>query len=511
MWPEIDIAKKENRHEIILTGSSVNERINKEGLDTSVFTLIGLNYLNINGTSINEIPDDISKLTGLQTLVLHSNKLSTINPIIGVFNKLKVLDLSGNELEEVPDIFENLQQIVTINISRNKLNKFPALSKNSKLSVLDLSNNKLVEFPDVCKAELANLSDIKLNGNEIIAIPDIICSLSALKVLDVSSNKISAVPGNLIDCGKLKEVNLKGNPISDRRLLKLIDQCRTKQILDYVKQHCPKTKINIKDSNKKNKVNRKLSEEDEAIVEHEYKYKINVLYAKDNCEVTVEKNVENVRKHIACCVVKDVTFDDTTFKKFIQLQNKLHETLCDRRNAATIATHDFKKLSDGNLTYTTMQPQALKIKPLKRTVEMTGKELFEKLQTEAQNLRKEKKRNTYSGIHKYLYLIEGRPEYPCLLNSKGEVVSFPPITNSDISKIEVNSTEIFLEVTSSVSLPTCRKILDTLIREMVLLLETNLTVLQIKTVDEEGNMKNVYPSRNDLLFEAEKLVQVLRE
>lgn len=30
---------------------------------------------------------------------------------------------------------------------------------------------------------------------------------------------------------------MKGNPVADRRLLKLIDQCRPKQVLDYVKQH----------------------------------------------------------------------------------------------------------------------------------------------------------------------------------------------------------------------------------------------------------------------------------
>lgn len=66
---------------------------------------------------------------------------------------------------------------------------------------------------------------------------------------------------------------------------------------------------------------------------------------------------------------------------------------------------------------------------------MSGSDLFAKLQTEANNLRKEKKRSTYSGIHKYLYLIEGKSQYPCVLNSKNEVVSFPPITNSDISKV----------------------------------------------------------------------------
>lgn len=35
----------------------------------------------------------------------------------------------------------------------------------------------------------------------------------------------------------LTELDLTENPISDKRLLKLIQQCRTKQIIDYVKQH----------------------------------------------------------------------------------------------------------------------------------------------------------------------------------------------------------------------------------------------------------------------------------
>lgn len=66
---------------------------------------------------------------------------------------------------------------------------------------------------------------------------------------------------------------------------------------------------------------------------------------------------------------------------------------------------------------------------------MSGLELVAKLQCEANNLRKEKKRNTYSGIHKYLHMVEGTPLYPCLLNKDGNVISFPPITNSDITKV----------------------------------------------------------------------------
>lgn len=86
----------------------------------------------------------------------------------------------------------------------------------------------------------------------------------------------------------------------------------------------------------------------------------------------------------------------------------------------------------------------------------TGAALFQQLQTEADNLRKEKKRNVYSGIHKYIYLLEGKPLFPCLLDASEQVISFPPITNSDITKMSVNTQAILIEVTSTISYDICR-------------------------------------------------------
>jgi hypothetical protein len=36
--------------------------------------------------------------------------------------------------------------------------------------------------------------------------------------------------------------------------------------------------------------------------------------------------------------------------------------------------------------------------------------------------------------YRYLYLLEGRPVYPCLMNG-GHAISLPPITNSDSTKV----------------------------------------------------------------------------
>lgn len=204
MWPEIEKAKKENRHEIVLTGKEITQRIQENGLDLTLFDLDGLNYLNISDTCLSVIPDQIQSLVNLQTLVLHSNNIETINESISKLERLKILDLSRNSIKEVPSSISGLLQLVTLNLSWNKLESFPTFKKNSKLAVIDLSNNSLNCFPDVCYDELVNLAELKLSGNKIEEVPASIRKLPLLKLLDVSSNKIKSLPGELVDCGKLK-------------------------------------------------------------------------------------------------------------------------------------------------------------------------------------------------------------------------------------------------------------------------------------------------------------------
>lgn len=82
------------------------------------------------------------------------------------------------------------------------------------------------------------------------------------------------------------ELHLKMNPIIDRRLSKLIDQCRTKQVLDYVKQHCPKTASNQENGEQKGKSRKKKqSEVEDYDLSIEYKYSINIKPADEEFKV----------------------------------------------------------------------------------------------------------------------------------------------------------------------------------------------------------------------------------
>lgn len=53
-------------------------------------------------------------------------------------------------------------------------------------------------------------------------------------------------------------MNLKGNKLSDKRFMKLVDQSRTtKQVLDYIRDHCPKTDA-VQAAGKKGKNNKNM-------------------------------------------------------------------------------------------------------------------------------------------------------------------------------------------------------------------------------------------------------------
>jgi phenylalanyl-tRNA synthetase beta chain len=50
-------------------------------------------------------------------------------------------------------------------------------------------------------------------------------------------------------------------------------------------------------------------------------------------------------------------------------------------------------------------------------------------------------------LGRFLNIIRESPVYPVIYDSKGTVLSLPPIINGDHSKISVNTRNIFIEIT----------------------------------------------------------------
>ncbi|KAK1800933.1 hypothetical protein P4O66_004692 [Electrophorus voltai] len=552
VWPEIEKAEKENRRELVLQGSAVDKKIQTSGgIHAKLYSLVLLNYLEVSQCpSLHVIHENIKNLSHLQSLILCRNKITSVPKSIGELKSVKVLDLSVNDLQALPEEICLLSELTTLNVSCNNINALPnGLSQCPKLCSINVSKNALAGLPeDLCSSRLELLNTIIASENAIEQLSNEIHNLPALKVLDLSNNKLLDIPFELADCPKLKEINFKGNKLKDKRLEKMVNGCQTKSVLDYLrvggrgkgKGRSPdgesaeredggrnvSKKKNAAKQQQKNK--KKKEEEEEEEVDGLNRMVVRVLHVSDSPTafvVKVSPLVKDVRPFIVCCIVKGLNLKPgNALKRFLVAQTKLHDEVCGKRTTATIATHDLSLLK-APLEYDARPPGVLKLVPLGRK-EMKAADLLKQLQHEADEQRKQKKRQNVSGLHKYLQLLDGKDHYPCLVDADGHVISFPPITNSERTKLKKTTRELFVEVTSSTSLQICKDVMDMLIIKMAELNKftfehkeeagsdgevdrttepsvdgsdtPELKVVQVKVVDAEGNLKVVYPSKTDL-------------
>lgn len=562
MWPEVRKAQEEKRYELVLVGPEIAKRVedNENTFDENIYALKQLNFLEVAKTSLSTLSPLLCQMENMANLLIHTNKLTSVPEEIGKLAHLKNLNLSNNLLIELPQSLKNCKELFTVNLSGNQLTNLFPLDNLSKLAVLDISSNKFTKLPeDLGSVGLENLSQINASYNQLEELSDNLVELPSLKVLNVENNVITHVPSNLSQGAKLKDLLMKTNKIKDNRLKKLVEQDKGKAIIDYLERmyvdECKKSKSKKpaapKDSLIAQKKNKKAND---AITEFD---RVNILHVnhvqKNNTilhnKVVMDENsgVQDIRPYIICCICKDLDLETPgLFKKFLSIQTKLQDELCEKRTLATIATHDITKLKGESLVYEAKDPNHINFVPLGRKYPITAMEFYTKLQDEAEAERKQKKRNQISGIYKYLNLVEDRKEkFAYVSDNLGNVVSLPPLTNSESTKMSTSTKNIFIEITSSQSIEACKKVMEELFTEMLnagistktldenaneeiarkvdeLSLESEeskdenkklrhtLVLQQVKVVDTKGTLKTVYPSRVDLSFGDSKKFQVNR-
>ncbi|BGP40852.1 phenylalanine--tRNA ligase subunit beta [Rhodotorula kratochvilovae] len=152
--------------------------------------------------------------------------------------------------------------------------------------------------------------------------------------------------------------------------------------------------------------------------------------------VRVKAETAQIRPFFASAILRGVKFDKLNYASFIDLQDKLHQNLARRRTLVAIGTHDLDKIAPGDITYEALPPSEIKFAPLNKTQEYTAPEMMQ--------LFKEDKH-----LSRYLHIIEDSPVYPIIYDSSRQVLSMPPIINSDHTKITLDTTNIFIDVTAT--------------------------------------------------------------
>ncbi|KDE06749.1 phenylalanyl-tRNA synthetase, beta subunit [Microbotryum lychnidis-dioicae p1A1 Lamole] len=160
--------------------------------------------------------------------------------------------------------------------------------------------------------------------------------------------------------------------------------------------------------------------------------------AKEGEERTVHVKPETaqIRPYFASAILRNVSFDAVSYASFIDLQDKLHQNLARKRTLVAVGTHDLDKIDAGDITYEALPPTEIKFAPLNKETEYTAVELMQ--------LYKDDKH-----LSRYLHIIEDSPVYPIIYSSTRQVLSMPPIINSNGTKISVDTKNIFIDVTAT--------------------------------------------------------------
>lgn len=187
-----------------------------------------------------------------------------------------------------------------------------------------------------------------------------------------------------------------------------------------------------------------------------------------------------IRKFAVAAVLRDITLDKEAYDSFIELQDKLHQNICRKRTLVAIGTHDLDTI-EGPFYYNAKPPTDIKFIPLNQTKEMNAVELMEFYSTHAQ-------------LKQYLPIIRDSPVYPVIYDSKGTVLSLPPIINGNHSKISVNTKNIFIECTAT-DLTKAIVVLDTLVSMFTVHCAKPGSVEYCEVVNSNGETV-VYPELN---------------
>ena len=154
---------------------------------------------------------------------------------------------------------------------------------------------------------------------------------------------------------------------------------------------------------------------------------------KPAIEVNVNAKLYNIRPFICCSVVKDIQLTDPIIRGLMHLQDKMDKTYGRSRQKTSIGIYNIDLITPP-LEYTVAKPKEVSFVPLGFTEKMNLAEI----------LKRHPKGIEYGDIVKK-HLV-----YPMLFDSKGNVLSFPPIINSnDLGKVTEETRNLLVEVTGT--------------------------------------------------------------
>jgi phenylalanyl-tRNA synthetase beta chain len=153
------------------------------------------------------------------------------------------------------------------------------------------------------------------------------------------------------------------------------------------------------------------------------------IVKKTRFVVRVDSSVSGVRPYTACAIVKGLKINEQVMSQLIQLQEKVAGTFGRNRKEVALGVYDLHKIKFP-ITYKAVKPNEIKFVPLDFKDKMTPEEILEK----------------HPKGKEFGHLLKNETAYPIFIDSAHEVLSMPPIINSNYSgKVTEKTRDVFIE------------------------------------------------------------------
>lgn len=153
--------------------------------------------------------------------------------------------------------------------------------------------------------------------------------------------------------------------------------------------------------------------------------------SKSDISITFDHEIGKIRPFLACAVVKDLKFTPHSIESLMNLQEDLHWGLGRNRAKVSIGVHDLDRVAPP-FKYIAAEP-SYEFVPLDFDTPMSMVDILKKHP---------------KGV-KFAHLAEKFDKYPLIIDSNENVLSFPPIINGTLTRVEDDTRNLFIEVTGT--------------------------------------------------------------
>lgn len=149
--------------------------------------------------------------------------------------------------------------------------------------------------------------------------------------------------------------------------------------------------------------------------------------------IEVDPALENIRPFVAAFAVSGKAIDEVTLKDIIQTQEKLCWNYGQKRKSIAMGVYR-SDLMTYPVRFSAADPDATRFVPLQMEAELSLRQILEQ----------------HPKGQEFGNIVEGFGQYPFLADSNGEVLSFPPIINSNhLGAVMVGDKNLFVEMTGT--------------------------------------------------------------